>query len=100
MQLEGSKLTDQAAGARSIKVSGIDAGWILPSGHVEVKGETGSLHISFEPYVFMEDRNVVACVAKKNGTKDLVTRLLRWAAMPAFQLHVINPTTTRIETAT
>ncbi|WP_372173845.1 hypothetical protein [Xanthomonas axonopodis] len=70
VQLEGRKLTDQAAGARSIKVSEIAAGWILPSGHVEVKGKTGSLYISSEPYVFMKGRNVVACVAKKRDQRS------------------------------
>jgi hypothetical protein len=71
VQLEGRKLVGQTAtvtcGAASIKVSGVDGEWISPTGQVEVKGKTGSLHIGSEPYMFMEDRNVVACVGSKAG---------------------------------
>lgn len=104
VQLEGRKLTGQTAagtcGTASIKVSGIDGEWISPTGQVEVKGKTGSLHIGSEPHIFMEDRNVVGCVASKAGPRILLLAYCDARQCPPSNYYVINPTTARIETTT
>jgi len=104
VQLEGRKLVGQTAtgtcGSASIKVSGIKGEWISPSGSVEVKGKTGSLRIGSEPHMFMEDRNVVACVASKAGPKILLLAYCDARQCPPSNYYVISPTTARIETTT
>ena len=104
VQLEGRKLAGQTAtgtcGAASIKVSGVDGEWISPSGSVEVKGKTGSLRIGSEPHMFMEDRNVVACVASKAEPRILLLALCDARDCPRSNYYVIDPTTLRIETTT
>ena len=66
-------------GAASVRVSGVDGEWISPTGQVEIKGKTGSLRIGVEPYLFLEDRNVVACVASKAGPRILL--LAYWTSL-------------------
>ena len=104
VQLESRKLAGQTAtgtcGAASIKVSGIDGEWISPSGSVEIKGKTGSLRIGSEPYMFMEDRNVVACVASNAGPKIMLLAFCDGRQCPPSNYYVINPTTAGIETTT
>lgn len=104
VQLEGRKLIGQTAnglcGAASIKVSGIEGEWISPDGSIEVKGKTGSLHIGSEPYMFMEDRNVVACVASKAGPKLLLLAFCDGRQCPPSNYYVIDPATAKIETTT
>jgi len=104
VQLEGRKLAGQTAtgicGTASIKVSGIDGEWISPTGQVEIKGKTGSLHIGSEPYMFMEDRNVAACVASNAGPKILLLAFCDGRQCPPSNYYVIDPTTARIETLT
>lgn len=104
VQLEGRKLAGQTAtgncGGASIKVSGIDGEWISPTGQVEVKGKTGSLPIGSDPHMFMEDRNVVACVESKAGPKILLLAFCDGRQCPPSNYYVIDPTTTRIETTT
>lgn len=104
VQLEGRKLADQTAtgtcGAASIKVSGVDGGWISPTGQVEVKGKTGSLHIGSQPHMFMEDRNVIACVASNAGPRILLLAFCDARDCPRSNYYVIDPTTVRIETTT
>lgn len=104
VQLEGRKLTGQTAtgtcGTAFIKVSGIDGEWISPTGQVEVKGKTGSLHIGSDPHMFMEDRNVVACVESKAGPKILLLAFCDGRQCPPSNYYVIDPVTAKIETAT
>lgn len=104
VQLDGRKSTGQMAtgtcGDASIKVLGVDGEWISPTGQVEIKGKTGSLRIGVEPYVFLEDRNVVACVASKAGPRILLLAFCDARQCPPSNYYVINPTTTRIETTT
>lgn len=104
VQLDGRKLAGRTAtgtcDATSIKVSGIDSQWISPSGSVEIKGKTGSLHIGSEPYMLMEDRNVVACVASNAGPKILLLAFCDGRQCPPSNYYVIDPTTTRIDTTT
>lgn len=104
IQLEGRKLADQTAtgtcGAASIKVSGVDGEWISPTGQVEVKGKTGSLRIGSEPYMFMENRNVVACVASKAGPRIVLLAFCDARQCPPSNYYVIDPTTAAIKTTT
>ncbi len=104
VQLEGRKLTGQTAtgtcGVASIKVSGVNGEWISPSGSVEIKGKTGSLHIGSEPYMFMEDRNVIACVESNVGPKILLLAFCDGRQCPPSNYYVIDPATVRIETTT
>lgn len=104
VQLEGRKLVGQTAtgtcGAASVRVSGVDGEWISPTGQVEIKGKTGSLRIGVEPYLFLEDRNVVACVASKAGPRILLLAYCDARQCPPSNYYVINPTTARIDTTT
>lgn len=104
VQLEGRKLVSQTAtgtcGAASVRVSGVDGEWISPTGQVEIKSKTGSLHIGSEPHMFMEDRNVVACVASEAGPRILLIAYCDARQCPPSNYYVINPTTARIETTT
>jgi hypothetical protein len=102
VQLEGRKLRGQAAtgtcGAASIKVTGLDGDWISSRGRIDIKGKTASLQVGSEPHAFMEDRNVVACVASKAGPKVLLLAYCDARECPPSNYYVIDPATTRIET--
>ena len=104
VRLEGRKLAGQTAtgtcGAASVRLSGVNGEWISPSGHVDVKGKTGSLRIGSEPHMFMEDRNVVACVESKAGPKILLLAFCDARDCPRSNYYVIDPTTVQIETTT
>ncbi|MBD9479414.1 hypothetical protein [Pseudoxanthomonas sp. PXM02] len=104
VQLEGRKLAGQTAtgtcGGASIKVSGIEGEWISPGGTVEVKGRTGLLHVGSESYMFMEDRNVVACVASKAGPKIVLLAFCDARQCPPSNYYIIDPINVRIETTT
>lgn len=104
VQLDGRKEAGQTAtstcGAASIKVSGIDGDWISSRGRIDIKGKTGSLHVGLEPQAFMEDRNVVACVASKTGPKVLLLAYCDARECPPSNYYVIDPATARIETTT
>lgn len=102
VQLEDRRLAGQTAtgtcGVASVKVSGIDGEWISSGGRIDIKGKTASLQLGSEPHAFMEDRNVVACVASKAGPKVLLLAYCDARECPPSNYYVIDPATTRIET--
>lgn len=104
VQLEGRKLDGPTAtgtcGAGSVKVSGIDGDWISSGGRIDIKSEANSLRIGAQPHAFMEDRNVVACVASRTGPKVLLLAYCDARECPPSNYYVIDPATARIETTT